>query len=153
MPPRYHGEHGREWRRVAPLRRGREFTSRRDAHRAARRTHGGISQWTRQALELLLHLLAVKISRDEIRHVALLARLALDPAEEEAMTTTLNAILTYMEKLEELDTSAVEPTAHILDLPTPWREDVVTNAPKADALLANAPARDGDFFRVPKIIE
>ncbi len=69
------------------------------------------------------------------------------------MTTTLNAILTYMEKLEELDTSAVEPTAHILDLPTPWREDVVTNAPKADALLANAPARDGDFFRVPKIIE
>jgi aspartyl-tRNA(Asn)/glutamyl-tRNA(Gln) amidotransferase subunit C len=95
----------------------------------------------------------VKISRDEIRHVALLARLALDPAEEEAMMATLDAILTYMEKLGELDTSAVEPTAHILELPTPWREDVVTNAPDSDALLANAPARDGDFFRVPKIIE
>ncbi len=66
---------------------------------------------------------------------------------------TLDAILTYMEKLGELDTSAVEPTAHILELPTPWREDVVTNAPDSDALLANAPARDGDFFRVPKIIE
>ena len=95
----------------------------------------------------------MKISRDEIRHVALLARLALEPAEEEAMTATLDAILTYMEKLGELDTSAVEPTAHILELPTPWREDEVTNAPDPDALLANAPARDGDFFRVPKIIE
>jgi len=95
----------------------------------------------------------VKITRDEIRHVALLARLALDPAKEEAMTATLDAILTYIEKLGELDTSAVEPTAHILDLPAAWREDSVTNAPNTDALLANAPARDGDFFRVPKIIE
>ncbi len=95
----------------------------------------------------------MKISRDEIRHVAVLARLALDPAEEEAMTTTLDAILTYVEKLTELDTSAVEPTAHVLELTAPWREDVVTNAPNADTLLANAPARDGDFFRVPKIIE
>lgn len=95
----------------------------------------------------------MKISRDEIRHVALLARLALEPAEEEAMTATLDAILTYMEKLGELDTSAVEPTAHILELPAAWRADVVTNAPDTDALLANAPARDGDFFRVPKIIE
>jgi aspartyl-tRNA(Asn)/glutamyl-tRNA(Gln) amidotransferase subunit C len=95
----------------------------------------------------------VKITRDEIHHVALLARLALDPAEEEAMTATLDSILTYMEKLDELDTSAVEPTAHILDLPAAWREDTVTNAPDTDALLANAPARDGDFFRVPKIIE
>jgi len=102
---------------------------------------------------VLAKLYAVKISRDEIRHVAVLARLALDPAEEEAMTATLDAILTYMEKLAELDTSSVEPTAHILDLPTPWREDRVTNSPAAAALLANAPARDGDFFRVPKIIE
>ena len=69
------------------------------------------------------------------------------------MTTTLDAILTYMEKLGELDTSAVEPTAHILDRPTPWRDDVVTNPSAPNELLANAPARDGDFFRVPKIIE
>ena len=83
----------------------------------------------------------------------MLARLALDPAEEEAMTTTLDAILTYVEKLNELDTSAVEPTAQVLDETAAWRDDVVTNAADADALLANAPARDGDFFRVPKIIE
>jgi len=95
----------------------------------------------------------VKISRDEIRHVAVLARLELDPAEEEAMTTTLDAILTYIDKLNELDTSAVEPTAQVLDRLPSWRDDVVTNGEDTDALLANAPARDGDFFRVPKIIE
>ena len=95
----------------------------------------------------------MKISRDEIRHVAVLARLELDPAEEEAMTTTLDAILTYIDKLNELDTSAVEPTAQVLDRLPSWRDDVVTNGEDTDALLANAPARDGDFFRVPKIIE
>ena len=102
---------------------------------------------------MLATLRAVKISREEIRHVAMLARLALDPAEEEAMATTLDAILTYMEKLAELDTSAVEPTAHIVELEAPWRDDRVLNAPDTEALLANAPVRDGDFFRVPKIIE
>ena len=83
----------------------------------------------------------------------MLARLALTPAEEDEMTATLDAVLTYIDKLDELDTSAVEPTAHILDLPTPMRDDAVVNPPAVDALLANAPARDGDFFRVPKIIE
>jgi aspartyl-tRNA(Asn)/glutamyl-tRNA(Gln) amidotransferase subunit C len=95
----------------------------------------------------------MKITREQIHHVAVLARLELDSAEEEAMATTLDAILAYVDKLGELDTDAVEPTAHILDRPTPWRDDEVTNAPATDALLANAPARDGDFFRVPKIIE
>jgi aspartyl-tRNA(Asn)/glutamyl-tRNA(Gln) amidotransferase subunit C len=95
----------------------------------------------------------VKISTEEIRHVATLARLDLTSEEEASMTATLDAILTYMDKLNELDTSTVEPTAHILDLATPLRDDRVTNAADSDALLANAPARDGDFFRVPKIIE
>jgi aspartyl-tRNA(Asn)/glutamyl-tRNA(Gln) amidotransferase subunit C len=95
----------------------------------------------------------VKITRDQVRNVAMLARLRLTPEEEEAMTATLDAVLTYIAKLDELDTEGVEPTAHILDLPTPWRDDVVVNEPDTDALLANAPARDGDFFRVPKIIE
>jgi len=105
------------------------------------------------ASHLLATLRAVKITREQIRHVAMLARLELDPAEEEAMTTTLDAILTYMDKLGELDTSNVEPTAHILDRPTPSRDDEVTNVEATHDLLANAPARDGDFFRVPKIIE
>jgi aspartyl-tRNA(Asn)/glutamyl-tRNA(Gln) amidotransferase subunit C len=95
----------------------------------------------------------VKITPEEIRRVALLARLELAPDEEAALAATLDEILTYMEKLNALDTTAVEPTAHVLELAAPWREDRVTNAPDTEALLANAPARDGDFFRVPKIIE
>ena len=83
----------------------------------------------------------------------MLARLALEPDEEEAMAATLDAILTYMEKLDELDTASVEPTPHVLDAPAPLREDRVANAPDPEGLLANAPARDGRFFRVPKIIE
>jgi aspartyl-tRNA(Asn)/glutamyl-tRNA(Gln) amidotransferase subunit C len=101
----------------------------------------------------LLHSAPVKITREEVRHVALLARLELTPEEEKAMAATLDEILTYMEQLGELDVSAVEPTAHVLDLATPLRDDRVTNTPATDALLANAPARDGDFFKVPKIIE
>ncbi len=95
----------------------------------------------------------MKISVEQIRHVALLARLALTPAEEEELTTSLDQILQHMDKLNQLDTSAVEPTAHIVAIDTPWREDVVTNAPDTDALLANAPARDDDLFLVPKIID
>ena len=95
----------------------------------------------------------MKISPAEVRHVALLARLALTPAEESELTATLDRILQHIDKLNQLDTSDVEPTAHIVAVDTPWREDVVTNAPDTDALLANAPARDDDLFLVPKIID
>jgi len=95
----------------------------------------------------------VKISRDQIRHVAMLARLALTDAEEQALTTTLDDILQYMDTLNQLDTDQVEPTAHVVAIDTPWREDAVTNASATAALLANAPARDDDLFLVPKIIE
>jgi len=95
----------------------------------------------------------VKISLDEIRHVALLARLGLTPAEEEELTVTLDSILQHMDQLNRLDTSAVEPTAHAVAIETPWRDDAVTNAPDTEALLANAPARDDDHFLVPKIID
>lgn len=95
----------------------------------------------------------VKISVDDIRHVALLARLALTPEEESELTTTLDSILQHMDQLNRLDTSDVEPTAHVAAVAAPLRDDVVTNAPDADALLANAPARDDDLFLVPKIID
>jgi len=95
----------------------------------------------------------VKITREEVRNVALLARLDLSDDEEAAFATDLDQILTYVEMLDELDTAAVEPTAHVVELETPYREDQVTNAPDATALLAGAPARDGTFLKVPKIIE
>ena len=93
------------------------------------------------------------ITRDEVRRVAALARLRLDAAEEERLTADLDHILDAFARLSALDTSAVPPTAQVEEDRTAFREDAVANPPATDALLANAPARDGRFFRVPKIIE
>jgi len=95
----------------------------------------------------------VKITREEVQHVALLARLKLSPEEEEVLTEQLDRILQYMEKLSQVDTSSVEPLAHAVDIVNAFREDHATNRPSTDALLANAPAREKNFFKVPKIIE
>ena len=93
------------------------------------------------------------ISREEVRQVASLARLRLTDAEENELVSHFNTILTYVDKLSALDTEDVTPTAHAVQVPAPLREDIVTNAPTAEALLANAPGRRADFFCVPKIIE
>lgn len=93
------------------------------------------------------------LSVEDVRHIALLARLELTPDEETAFASQLDHILSHFEKLKQLDTDAVEPTAHIVEMATPFRDDVVRNQPAVDALLANAPQRDGHFFKVPKIIE
>jgi aspartyl-tRNA(Asn)/glutamyl-tRNA(Gln) amidotransferase subunit C len=93
------------------------------------------------------------LTRDAVRHIALLARLQLSDAEEAQFTEQLDHILQHFEKLAALDTAAVEPTAHIVDIVTAYREDVVSNPPAPEEFRANAPARDGDFFKVPKIIE
>jgi len=93
------------------------------------------------------------LSREEVRHIALLARLAVSEAEEAALAEQLGHILQYFEKLAALDTQNVEPTAHVVHMAPGYREDVVTNPPAPEELRANAPARDGDFFKVPKIIE
>jgi aspartyl-tRNA(Asn)/glutamyl-tRNA(Gln) amidotransferase subunit C len=95
----------------------------------------------------------MKITREEVRKVALLARLELSADEEAAFAGDLDKILTYVELLNELDTGAVEPTAHVVKVESPFREDRVTNTPDAEALLASAPARDGTYFKVPKIID
>ncbi len=93
------------------------------------------------------------LSREEVRHIALLARLAVSDAEEVAFTEQLGHILQYFEKLAALDTQNVEPTAHVVDMGAVYREDLVTNPAAPEELRDNAPARDGDFFKVPKIIE
>jgi aspartyl-tRNA(Asn)/glutamyl-tRNA(Gln) amidotransferase subunit C len=95
----------------------------------------------------------VAITRDEVRRIAALARLRLDPAEEERLTADLDHILDAFARLSALDTSAVSPTAQVEEDRTAFRDDAVTNPPAPEALLAGAPARDGRFFRVPKIIE
>ena len=95
----------------------------------------------------------MKITREEVLHVASLARLKLSPEEEEMLTGQLDKILQYVEKLDQLDTSNVEPLAHAVDVVNAFREDHVVPFPSRDKLLSNAPARENTFFKVPKIIE
>jgi aspartyl/glutamyl-tRNA(Asn/Gln) amidotransferase C subunit len=95
----------------------------------------------------------MKISQDEVRRVAALARLGFTPAEEQVLTEQLNQILEYMDKLSRLDTSQVKPLAHVVEVVNAFRDDKVVNRPATEALLANAPAREKNFFKVPKIIE
>ena len=93
------------------------------------------------------------LSRDEVQHVARLARLALTDDELERMREQLDAILAYIDKLRELDVEGVEPTAHAVPLVNVMRDDDVTPSLPQDAALANAPDRAGELFRVPRIIE
>jgi aspartyl-tRNA(Asn)/glutamyl-tRNA(Gln) amidotransferase subunit C len=95
----------------------------------------------------------VKITLEEVRRVAMLARLALTPAEEERLTEELDKILRYVEKLSELDTSQVEPFTHGVTTINAFRNDEVTTHTDSAAVLANAPEKDQTFFKVPKIIE
>lgn len=94
-----------------------------------------------------------KIRLEQVRHVARLARLELDAAEELSLRANLSEILTYIDQFNELDTANIAPTAQVGEAGTPMREDVVTNAPAPDEMLFNAPERVGNFFKVPKIIE
>ena len=94
-----------------------------------------------------------KINREQVRHVATLARLELTEPEELRMTEQMNSILSYMDKLNELDTSEVPPTSHMGKTETVFREDVVGNSLPVDEALQNAPDRVGTYYRVPKIIE
>lgn len=93
------------------------------------------------------------ITRDEVRRVASLARLRLAEDEETRLTADLDNILESFARLQGVDTTGVEPTAHVEDMVAFVREDTVANPPAPDALLSNAPARSGRHFRVPKIIE
>ena len=95
----------------------------------------------------------MKLSREEVQRVAVLARLRLTPEEQSSLTDELDRILGYMDKLNQLDTADVDLFSHAANITNTLREDRVTNRPNADALLANAPDRDGTFLKVPKIIE
>jgi aspartyl-tRNA(Asn)/glutamyl-tRNA(Gln) amidotransferase subunit C len=81
--------------------------------------------------------------------------LSLTNEEKEKFTGQLEAILEYIDKLNELDTKDVQPTSHVLPLSNVWREDVLVQSPDElrERLLNNAPEREGDFFKVKKVIE
>jgi len=93
------------------------------------------------------------VTVEEVRHIAKLARLRLKEGEEVEMAEQLSKILDYIEQLNELDTSAVEPMSHVLDLVNATREDVVKQRISHEDALRNAPAADSDYFRVPRFVE
>lgn len=95
----------------------------------------------------------MKIIKDEIEHIALLARLYLSDEEKERFGSQLSSILNYIEKLNEVDTNAVQPTSHVLSLHNVMRDDLARPSIPRDEALANAPAHTEKFYRVPKIIE
>ena len=92
------------------------------------------------------------ISRDEVLHVARLARLALTDDEVERLTEELGAILDAVGVVAELDLEDVPPTSHPLDLVNVWDEDEPRPSLTLEEVFANAPERDGDLFRVPPTV-
>ena len=93
------------------------------------------------------------ISREDVLRVARLARLALTDAEVETMREQLSAILSHIDTLKAVDTAGVEPTSHAVPQFNVMRDDEPRPCFPVDEMLANAPDRMGDFFRVPRIIE
>jgi aspartyl-tRNA(Asn)/glutamyl-tRNA(Gln) amidotransferase subunit C len=93
-----------------------------------------------------------RIRPEEVREIALLARLDLSDQEIERMTTDLDAILGYVATLKDLDTSAVEPMTHAVPFDCPVRADQVGASLPIDEALQNAPRREASFFQVPRIV-
>lgn len=94
-----------------------------------------------------------KITTEDVEYVAGLAQLILDDDTKERLVQEMGSILSYMDKLNELDTDDIEPMLHVLDLFNVYREDVVGESLPRDVVLANAPADDGEFFLVPRILD
>ncbi len=92
------------------------------------------------------------ISKQDVEHVALLARLELSEEEKELYTQQLNKILDAAQALQELNTDDVPPTAHVLSIQNVFREDRVGQHIDPEKALANAPDREENFFKVPKIV-
>lgn len=93
------------------------------------------------------------IDLDQVRKVALLARLELSPAEEQQFTGQLSSILEYFEQLNELDTENVEPTTRAIEVQNVTRPDVLRPFEDRAAILDCAPEREDDYFKVPKILD
>jgi len=92
------------------------------------------------------------IDREQVRKVANLARLELTPEEEEQFTSQLGNILDYFQQLSELDVSDVAPTTRAIDVSNVTRTDELQPYPEREAILQGAPEQEGEFFKVPKIL-
>ncbi len=94
----------------------------------------------------------MSVTVKDVEHIATLARLAFSDEEKQQFTDQLNTILAYIDQLNTLDTSKVEPLAQVIDAENVLRDDVVVPGLPTDRALANAPARTEEFFKVPKVI-
>jgi aspartyl-tRNA(Asn)/glutamyl-tRNA(Gln) amidotransferase subunit C len=95
----------------------------------------------------------MNITIETIEHVAKLARLNLTEQEKEKLTVEMANIISYVDKLNELDTSGISPTAHVIPMKNVFREDKVENSYNREKILANAPAVEDGCFKVPKVVE
>ena len=94
----------------------------------------------------------MKITKETIEHVANLARLNLTEQEKEKLTIEMASIISYMDKLNELDTTNIEPRSHVLQMKNVFREDIVQPSVDREDALKNAPSKNEEFFKVPKVI-
>jgi aspartyl-tRNA(Asn)/glutamyl-tRNA(Gln) amidotransferase subunit C len=93
------------------------------------------------------------ITRQEVEHIARLARLKLSAKEEKEMTAHLQKILDYFNMLRDINTADVPLTVHVVECPNVFREDVAKPSLPIEEVLQNAPKRDSDFFIVPKVVD
>ncbi len=95
----------------------------------------------------------MSVTKDDVHYVAHLARLQLNDKEAEGLTEDMNNILGYIDTLNEVDTTNVEPLEHVTELTAPLRKDEAKEPINHEEALKNAPDADSDFFRVPRVIE
>ena len=95
----------------------------------------------------------MRLTEDEVRHIALLARVAMSDEEVEVMRGHLSNILDHFDVLQQVDTEGVEPTRHSADVESVMREDRVDDSLSLDEAMANAPQRKGDLIRVRAVLE
>ena len=95
----------------------------------------------------------MQIDKKAVTKVALLSRLELDDKETDLYSTQLAAILSYIDKLNELDTKGVEPMSHAISVTNAFREDKILDSIGTEQSISNAPDARGEFFRVPKVID
>ncbi len=93
------------------------------------------------------------IAPELVRHIGKLSRIELTDEQVTALGRQLSSIIEYVDKLQELDTGSVQPMAHAVEIHNVFGEDVPGKSLSPDQALGNAPDRDGDFFKVPKVIE
>ena len=94
----------------------------------------------------------MSVTLKEIERIAALARLSFSDAEKERLTSELNEILSYMETLNSVDTTGVEPLSQMIPLTNVFREDAAKPSGLREEMLRNAPDRTEEFFRVPKVL-